>query len=170
MNFKRSIIFLFVLICIFSFLKLNAFSSPVLLSAHAGNNTGVCPGDSVKLGGNPSATGGIPPYNYSWQPAASLSSANIPNPYAHSTSPTNYTLTVTDGGGNTSVSVVSVSIYSLPMVSAGPDQTILSGHATQLSASGATNYYWTPTGTLTNQNTATPTAEPTDRSEERRVG
>jgi gliding motility-associated-like protein len=131
-----------------------------VLNADAGNNTGVCPGDSVKIGGNPSAKGGTPPYFYSWQPATGLSNPAAPNPNASPASQTTYTLTVTDAASNTSVDVVTVSIYSVQNVSAGPDITILEGTNTMLLGSGATQYFWAPPQTLYNQNSANPIAEP----------
>src|ERR1035437_1473437 len=81
---------------------ISAQSTHTALIANAGNDTLVCSGDSVKIGGNPSATGGIPPYTYSWQPAAMLNSSNTSNPKAAPTSQTSYTLTVTDSAGNSS--------------------------------------------------------------------
>lgn len=143
----------------FSFLLGNS-QSLAPLTANSGANTNVCPGDSVMLGGNPAATGGTPPYTYSWQPTTSLDLPNSPNPKAFPGTPTNYTLTVTDASSNAATDVVNVSIFTPPVVSAGIDQTILSGFNTSLTASGAMNYYWTPTDPLTNQNTANPTAEP----------
>lgn len=137
----------------------NAGSLPPL-TASAGPNTGVCPNSSVQIGGNPAASGGIPPYTYSWQPSASLDNPAAPNPNASPASPTNYTLTVTDGAGNTATSVVNVSIYTPPTVSAGTDQTILEGTNTFLDATGAVNYFWSPTSGLYNQNSANPVAEP----------
>ena len=151
---------LFYFLFIFLVFSVYSFASPVPLSANAGKNVGVCPGDSVSIGGNPAASGGAPPYTYSWQPSASLSSSNIPNPYAHPSSLTNYTLTVTDGAGNSSKSVVTVTVYSPPVVIAGADQTILEGASTPIVATGAVNYYWSPTYSLVNQNSATPYAEP----------
>lgn len=153
----------FFLLLFFSsyFLPLTAFSqSHIPLLANAGSNTGVCPNGTVKIGGNPSATGGILPYTYLWKPANGLNAANTANPNASPSSPTNYTLTVTDSAGSVSSAVVNVTIYALPTVNAGPDQTISQGTTAQLQASGAIHYYWSPTQTLTNQNTATPTAEP----------
>lgn len=151
------------IICSLQFAICNLISAQSLapLSANAGNNTGVCPGgDSTTIGGNPSATGGTLPYTYSWQPATGLDFPNTPNPKSSPASATNYTLTVTDGAGNSSVDVVNVAIYSLPTVSAGPDQTILEGANTILQGSGALYYYWTPPETIYNQSAATPVAEP----------
>ncbi|HEY4800298.1 MAG TPA: gliding motility-associated C-terminal domain-containing protein [Bacteroidia bacterium] len=130
------------------------------VSANAGSNTGNCPGDSVRIGGNPSASGGKKPYTYSWQPTNGIGSPTSPNPNVSTTSATNYTLTVTDSVGSTATSVVNVTSYTLPNVNAGPDLSILSGTNIQLQGSGAVTYYWDPTQTLINQNSANPIAEP----------
>jgi len=154
-----------MIICLlfFTFYFLLFTSSAQSLSANAGNDTGVCPGgDSITIGGNPSATGGTTPYTYFWQPATGLDFPASANPKCYPASATNYTLTVSDALGNVSVDIVNVAIYVPPIVNAGADQTIIEGTNTQLSASGAVNYFWTPTQTLYNQNTATPFAEPTD--------
>ncbi|MBI4931784.1 MAG: gliding motility-associated C-terminal domain-containing protein [Bacteroidetes bacterium] len=144
-----------------AFCHLNA-QSFVPLSANAGNNTGICPNDSVQIGGNPSATGGTPLYTYSWQPTSGLDFPNSPNPNAFPSTPTDYTLTVTDAVGNSSVDIIFVDTFPLPNVSAGPDMTIIEGTNTQLLGSGAVNYYWYPWQTLYNQNSANPIAEPSD--------
>lgn len=141
------------------FFNLPLFANPPLI-ADAGPSTGVCLYDSVQIGGNPAASGGTPPYTYSWQPLVSLNNPTVPNPFASPSSATTYTLTVTDAAGNISTSIVNVSVYALPVVSAGSDQTILQGTNTYLNASGAMNYYWNPTVGLYNQNSATPVAEP----------
>ena len=136
--------------------------SLIPLSANAGNNTGVCPNDSVQIGGNPSASGGNPPYTYSWQPTTSLSNPTSANPFASPSVPTNYTLTVTDAASFSSTDIVFVDTFPTPKVNAGPDQTIIQGTNTQLLGSGAINYYWNPPQSLYNQNSASPTAEPSD--------
>lgn len=140
---------------------LSVFSSHAQsLTADAGTDKSVCLNEKVTIGGNPSATGGKQPYTYAWQPTAGLDFSNIPNPQASPSSQTSYTLTVTDSAGNSSSDEISVTVYPLPIVSAGADQTISQGTNTQLQGSGAVQYFWTPTGALTNQNSANPTAEP----------
>lgn len=147
-------LFRLILLFILNFYFLIFNCAAQSLSADAGDDTGVCQGgDSITIGGNPSATGGNPSYTYSWQPSTGLDFPNSSNPKCFISSPTNYTLTVSDASGNFSVDVVNVTIFSPPIVSAGPNQTIIEGTNTQLFASGAVNYYWNPTQTLYNPNT-----------------
>ncbi|TAL63449.1 MAG: hypothetical protein EPN85_00075, partial [Bacteroidetes bacterium] len=136
------------------------FSSAQSLSANAGNDQSICINDTSAIGGIPAATGGTPPYTYDWQPTTNLDFPTASNPNAFPLTPTNYTLTVTDGVGNSVKDIVSISLLPLPSVDAGPDQTIIGGTNTNLPASGAINYYWYPNADLSNANTATPTAEP----------
>ena len=152
---------IFVCICLLlNFFLLISNSSAQILTANAGGNTSVCLNDPVQIGGKPAATGGTPPYKYSWQPASGLDVSSAANPKAFPSSQTNYTLTVTDGAGNSSSSAVTVSVLPLPTISVGADQTIQQGTSTTLQASGAANYVWFPARNLINQNTATPVAEP----------
>ena len=57
-----------------------------------------------------SVTGGDGNYTYSWEPAESLSNSHIANPIATPSLPTEYTVTVTDGVGNTAIGHVFVDI------------------------------------------------------------
>jgi gliding motility-associated-like protein len=148
-----------ILVCVIQLLDCT-ISIAQSLVANAGNNTSVCQSDSIKIGGNPSATGGVPPYTYFWQPTLGLSNSNDPNPKASPATVTQYSLTVEDNSGNTSTSAITIGILSWPNVSAGPDQTIASGKTTNLNASGALTYYWYPNYNLSNQNIGSPIADP----------
>src|SRR3989339_1016372 len=69
-------------------------------TASAGSNKSICNGDTVAIGGSPSATGGSGSgYVYSWSPSSGLSSTTASNPEAYPTVTTTYSLTVTDGAG-----------------------------------------------------------------------
>ena len=151
---------LFSWLLFFTFYVLSFTLHAQTLIANAGGNTSVCLNDSVQIGGNPSATGGTPPYSYSWQPITGLDNPASANPNAFPTSLTTYTLTVTDGTGKSSMDMVNVDTLPLPMISAGSGQTIASGTSTFLQGSGGVNYIWFPVNGLTNQNSAAPFAEP----------
>jgi len=77
--------------------------------ANAGNDTHICYGLSTTL----NATGGV---NYQWSPASGLSSTTIANPIANPTSPTTYTVTVTDAAGCSATDNVAIGIYPAPTI------------------------------------------------------
>lgn len=99
-------------------------------SANAGPNQTVCEGDFVTL----SASGGA---TYLWN-NGSVSSTQIIQPSVSS----NYIVTVTSLEGCSATDAVQVSVNSLPIVSAGVDQSICMGQSATLSASGGTFYSW----------------------------
>jgi gliding motility-associated-like protein len=55
---------------------------------------------------------------------------------------TDYTVTGTDVNGCTSTDVMTIIVNGLPLINAGPDQTICIGAGVILSGSGAVNYVW----------------------------
>jgi len=76
------------------------------LEADAGMDSLTC-GDSILLGGNPTAFNGIPPYTYSWTPTNDLSDSSSANPMA-SVSSTTYFLEVTDSLGCKAFDTISI--------------------------------------------------------------
>jgi hypothetical protein len=83
---------------------------PKALVARAGKSQTVHLGGTVALGWSPTASGGTPPYTYSWSPAAGLNSTTIANPTASPGQTTTYTVTVTDHNGCKSTSTVTVTV------------------------------------------------------------
>ncbi len=124
-----------------------------LPNIEAGNDTAICIGDSIQL----QATGGI---SYIWSPSTGLSCTTCDNPVANPTVTTTYIVTGTDANGCTDTDTITITVNSLPSVSAGPDQTICIGFNTNLTASGANTYNWTPSGGLSCTNCTTPNASP----------
>lgn len=119
----------------------------------AGRDTFFCEG-SGGIGLSGSATGGTPPYTYWWQPNnGSLSNTFSPTPWANPDTTTVYSLYVTDAAGCSALlpDQVIVSVVTLPVVDAGPDETycedgpavFISGSVTN-PLSGGYEYTWTP--------------------------
>ncbi|MCK6560016.1 T9SS type A sorting domain-containing protein [bacterium] len=80
------------------------------LVANAGADGQICDGQSILIGGNPAASGGTPPYAYSWTPATGLDDATAANPIASPTVTTTYKLTVTDANRLTNADEVTVTV------------------------------------------------------------
>ncbi|MBI2967371.1 MAG: T9SS type A sorting domain-containing protein [Bacteroidetes bacterium] len=131
---------------------ISTVTEPTVLITSAGLDQSICDGGNTILnGGFPSATGGTPPYTYSWNPTSGLSSATDANPTASPTGTTAYNLSVTDVNGCPSPKdTVSVFVNPLATVSAGIDAAICQGSTYTLSGSiggGASSSTWTTSGT-----------------------
>jgi hypothetical protein len=70
----------------------------------------ICRGESDTIGGT--ASGGRPPYSYSWSPSNDLSANNIPKPLASPKIDTRYILTITDANGCHKYDTVNVKIIA----------------------------------------------------------
>ena len=98
-------------------------------------------------------TNGTSPYTYRW-------SNNATGATATGLASGTYTVTATDKTGCTVSQSVTISSVSFS-VNAGSDKTICVGSSTQLGASGASLYSWSPTTGLSNSAIANPLASPT---------
>lgn len=121
--------------------------------ADAGLNQNICFLDSVTL----NATGGIA---YLWEPAVYLNNTDIPNPICKPVTQTTYTVTVFDSTGCFDKDEVTISVYSIPLAAAGPDQAICPGGKAYLQAIKGSGYSWLPAKGLTDPNIADPFASP----------
>ncbi|MCW3126417.1 MAG: outer rane adhesin like protein, partial [Bacteroidetes bacterium] len=132
----------------------NVYALPV---AHAGPNKSFCaPDTSVQIG--QVATGGSGSYTYLWasNPAGFNSTSATPTVTPTATT-TTYYVTVTDAvSGCTSSDSVVVTKHNAPPVDAGPDQGICLGTTTQLIATGAQSYQWSPLVHMNPANGASP--------------
>ncbi|MFT6166729.1 MAG: gliding motility-associated-like protein [Vicingaceae bacterium] len=92
-----------------------------LPTADAGPNRNICPGASVQIGVAPSAG-----FTYSWTPTTGLSNANIANPIATPTSPTTYTVVITETAtGCFDDAVMDVFFNSVPTPAFTVDKTCI---------------------------------------------
>jgi len=81
------------------------------LAANAGLDQTINASQSVQIGGSPTASGGTPPYSYSWLPNdGSLDDVTALNPTASPASTTTYTVTVMDASGCTATDEVIVEV------------------------------------------------------------
>jgi hypothetical protein len=124
-----------------------------LPTVDAGTNASMCPGQSVQLNASCSGT-------CSWAPANGLSSVSTCNPMASPTSTTTYTLTCADANSCQATDIVTVTVFPLPPVNAGPDKVICNGDSVQLNGSGAQQFSWAPGSTLTCTTCSSPFAFP----------
>jgi len=120
--------------------------------ANAGPDVTICPNGDTQL----NATGGVA---FAWTPAATLSDPNIANPIASPTVTTVFTVSVTNADGCVGTDNVTVTVAS-PLITAPADASYCVGGSTQLTATGAVDYTWTPATGLSNPNIANPTASP----------
>lgn len=114
--------------------------------ANAGPDNTICFGNSAQL----QASGGS---IYSWTPSAFLTATNIPNPVSvKPTASVRYIVTVRDVLGCPKAVKDTMFLFVAKIkASAGPsDTSVVLGQPLQLSASGSTNYSWTPTTWLDN--------------------
>lgn len=134
---------------LFSLWTLHLFAQ---LQADAGPEVHLCSNlnsvDSIQLGGNPSATGGIPPYTYEWiyaepiYPGANfiengsyfLSDTSSSNPYTTSLVNTSapLILKVTDSAGSVAYDSVYISSTVWGIILEGKGYTIHAGDSVQL--------------------------------------
>ncbi|MGY8867350.1 MAG: fibronectin type III domain-containing protein, partial [Methylophagaceae bacterium] len=101
-------------------------SNPTVI---AGLDQTICAGESVTLTGSGATS-------YSWDNGIIDNTAFVPS------STTTYTVTGTDGAGCIRTDDVVVTVNPLPIVNAGPDQTVCVGTSVTLAGSGAATYSW----------------------------
>ncbi|MEN9441392.1 MAG: hypothetical protein RLZ33_1469, partial [Bacteroidota bacterium] len=119
-----------------------------LPSVNAGLDQTICTGTSVTLNGSGAST-------YSWDNGVTNGTAFTPS------ATTTYTLTGTSASGCIATDQVTISVSAPPVINAGPDISICTGTSTTLTASGATNYSWSPGGQTTASITINPAATTT---------
>ncbi len=128
-----------------------------VVTISANPNTSICAGSSVTL--SASATAGISPYTYHWLPSNNSTNSLTVTPTSTST----YTVVATDNFSCTTLATKTVTVNPIPTltVTASPSLTICHGSTATLTASGATNYVWSPNPSLSSTTISNPVASPT---------
>jgi gliding motility-associated-like protein len=128
-------------------------------AVNAGADTTICLGTPLQLNASGAAT------SYNWlppaDPGATLSCLACTNPVADPVpNSTFFVLNGTSLHGCQAKDTIQVTVNTQPVVNvSGPDSVCL-GQSTQLTASGASIYEWTPAEGLSNPNIANPLAKP----------
>ncbi len=134
------------------------------LVVKAGNDTVVCPGINLTLKGT--ASGGLTPYKWLWEPAPGLSNNAIANPTITIQEPITFTLTVTDAANTSVQAQVKINLDDFAYMGAGPDTGFCSTNPKPLTIgatanhSGAYTFNWLPIFYLSNPTAPKPVATP----------
>lgn len=137
------------------------------IHANAGADKSICPGTITTIGGNPTASGGFPPYTYSWSPATGLSSPAVSNPTVTVSSSITYTLTIKDVRDSTDTDIITITLDDIRLMNAGADGSICLRDNQSVTLGGAGNYavpytfLWQPVTGLSNNTDPRPIATPT---------
>jgi gliding motility-associated-like protein len=125
-----------------------------LPATNAGSDTILCFGTPLQL----QATGAS---TYTWQPAATLSCTNCPNPVSGTTVSQLYYVTgFTPFGCSTTDSVFVRVKYPFPLTVTPLTDSICAGQQVRINASPAENYSWSPAAGLSSTSIANPVATP----------
>jgi hypothetical protein len=135
----------------------DVYHPPVIAAINA-DKTQVCRGETVLL--TASASGGTPPYTYSWINGSTSQSIQV-NPLISMA----YSVVVTDAAGESDTKSIFINVHQPPTVNLGNDTTITQGSSCQLNAviqngTAPFLYQWTPTFGLNASNLQNPIASP----------
>jgi gliding motility-associated-like protein len=124
----------------------------------AGNDTSICYGDSIFIGGNPTAPIGT---IFSWNTLTELNDSTLSNPLVYPSITKKYwvtTLNYTCNGSDT----ILVTVNNPPNIDAGATQQICIGDSAFITASGGDIYVWSPNENILHLNQQSTTVWPTD--------
>ncbi|UXP33662.1 FG-GAP-like repeat-containing protein [Reichenbachiella agarivorans] len=133
-------------------------NSPIVINA--GEDLAICLGDEVALGTEPTASGSLFEYAYTWSSTTIVNQPNESNPLVSPEETSTYYLKVKSAYCPEQFDTVTVvvnyapEITVSPQLSVGPDESVL------LEATGGVEYIWSPDNTLDDPLIATPEASP----------
>jgi gliding motility-associated-like protein len=127
-------------------------------AAFTGNNTFICTGNSITLGGPPVGTN-----TYSWTSNPAGFTSTVSNPTVSPTVNTTYTLTETAGASCSKTNSVTIGVNPPPNANAGSNATICGGTPTMIGAPPVVGntYSWTSLPVGFTSSVSNPTVSPT---------
>lgn len=117
------------------------------------DDTTICEGESIQLDAYGAGM-------FSWNPADSVSQANIANPVSTPGVSTTYQVTLMNQRGCQANDSVRVEVLPSPRITVNSPPNLCPGDSAQLEASGAQSYIWTPSTSLSDANIPNPLATP----------
>ncbi|MEQ8926945.1 MAG: FG-GAP-like repeat-containing protein [Fulvivirga sp.] len=129
-------------------------------TVNTGGNRVMCFGDSITLGGQPTAIGSTLPYEFIWSGDQSIDDTSKSNPKISPAEKTTIQLITKTGGCIVDTSYVDIVVNQLPIVEVSKDVTIGLNESITLSATGGIEYLWSPFEGLTFNDIANPQASP----------
>ena len=125
-----------------------SFRAICSVKADAGPDLIMCEGQTAQIGRMPPK--GVPPFQYSWQPAAGLNNPNIATPTVTASNTTTYYLTVTDSLNCLAYDTVNVTVISYPgnKIITDKPMTICPCDSVRMTAPTGDTYLWS-TGATT---------------------
>lgn len=124
-----------------------------------GNGLSVCAGVPAQL----TASGGL---YYKWTPSTGLDHDDIANPVATPSQTTTYNVAVSNDACTDNSKSVTVTVLQPPVANGGGDKKIFEGQSVTLNGTDKgdeiTSVYWSPATFLSDPNSLTPVASPTD--------
>lgn len=128
-----------------------------VLAPTAGSSAfSVCPGSAVTL----TANAGISGATYTWVAPPSTTISNTSSAVDNPTSATTYTVFVSSGTCNGQITVQVGMSTGLSLTVAASAATVCPGQTTTLTATGATNYTWSPAASLSTTSGSVTNASP----------
>ena len=122
----------------------NISVNPEIL-ADAGRDTTMCLGDSIRLGGNPSGSGGSGILSYNWSPNQNLNSNTSANPTCFAGTAISYFLVVSDPTGCSVRDTISIIVDTLRpsgILMSGPLQFCANDSITLTAYPGSGTFLW----------------------------
>lgn len=126
----------------------------------AGPHVDICIGESIVLGGDPTASGSKFEYTYQWMAGDESLEGDTSHIEVKPLSTTTYYVLVTSGKCSVEVDSVHIVVNALPIVTIIGDQSIGAGSSVMLNASGGLEYEWTPAESLSDASSDSPEASP----------
>ncbi len=130
------------------------------LTIDAGVDQAICLGDSVVIGGGPTAQGSQFGYSYAWSPAPSLLDPAVANPTAFPEESIWYTVEVRTHDCLVEYDSVLVTVNYQPEIEVSPQQSVGGDQSVTLEAYGGVEYLWSPENTVNDPSAQFPEVSP----------